>query len=308
MAQVKIQQQTQFIIQGTVRNYLASFTLERRSRGLVQRTITYYTSELNLFCAWLDDQGVEMLDEISPEIIRAYLLSLNNTRNAGGIHASFRALRAFFLWFENEFEPDNWKNPIRKVKAPKVNKSILAGVEIETIKKMIKACKTDQSRRDKLILMTLFDTGMRASELLSLNISDVDVIMGSIHVKRGKGGKSRTVYLGTMSRKEMRIYLRERGAIENEALFLTQDGRRLRYGGLTRLLERRSKDAGVETPGCHDFRRSFAITMLRSGCDVLKLADMLGHSTLEVTRRYTKLVDDDLLLAHNIAGPVDKNL
>ena len=89
--------QTQFVIQGTVRHFLAGFIVERRSRGLAKRTVTYYESELRLFCEFLDDQGVMMLEDVTIDNIRQYLLVLGNTRNPGGIHAAFRAIRAFFI-------------------------------------------------------------------------------------------------------------------------------------------------------------------------------------------------------------------
>jgi len=278
----KIQKQTQFVIQGTIR---------------------YYTSELNLFCAFLDEQGVVRLDEVTADVLRQYLMQLERTRNPGGIGDSFRAIRAMFLWYEEEFEPDEWKNPVRKVKAPKRNKQALPGVEMESIRELLKVCKL---RRDRLIFLTLFDTGVRACELLALDVEDIDLVTGAVTVRHGKGDKRRTVFVGSKSRKELRAYLKEQGRWSG-ALFMTDDCEgRLHYGGLVRLVERRSKDAGIKPPGCHDFRRAFAVTMLRNGCDVMKLADMMGHSSLEVLRRYLHLVTDDLQEIHALAGPVDK--
>jgi integrase/recombinase XerD len=298
--------QTQFVIQGTVRHFLAGFIVERRSRGLARRTVTYYESELRLFCEFLDGQGVEMLEDVTTEVVRQYLLVLGNTRNPGGIHAAFRAIRAFFLWYEDEFEPENWKNPVRKVRGPKVPKNPLEGVHVDTIRAMIEHCGTETARRDRLILRVLYDTGVRANELLALNVEDIDLVTGSVKVRMGKGKKDRTVFLGAKSRKELRAFLKERQEPFG-ALFTTDDGEdRLQYGGLVRMIQRRAKDAKVPAPGVHDFRRAFAVTMLRNGCDLARLAELMGHSSLEVLRRYLHLVTEDLREIHALAGPGDK--
>jgi site-specific recombinase XerD len=248
------------------------------------------------------------LEEVKADVIRQYLLSLEATRNAGGIHASYRAIRAFYSWLEVEFEEEGRRNPMRKVMAPKVNKQAREGASVETIRAMIDACKEGKNvLRDRLIMMVLFDTGMRAGELLALDVEDVDPMSGAVVIQHGKGDKRRVVYLGAKSRKSLRNYLKIRGYTPG-ALFLTDEGERIKYMGLRRLIERRAINAKVKAPGLHDFRRAFAVTMLRNGCELLKLAELLGHNTLEVTRRYIHLVDEDLRLAHALSGPVDKNL
>jgi len=209
---------TQYIIAGTVRNYLAGFLVERRSRRLAKGTLKYYENELNLFCAWLDAQGIMNLSEVRADTVRKYLLKLEETRNAGGIHAGFRAIRAFFAWIELEFEDSDElrpqgadgiriKNPMKRVTPPKVNKQAREGVSVETIRAMIAACaEGDNALRDRLILMVLFDTGVRASELLALDVEDIDTMTGSVVIRSGKGGKRRVVYLGGKSRKMLRNF------------------------------------------------------------------------------------------------------
>jgi len=148
MATTKIQKQTQFTIQGTFRHFMAGFLMERRSRGLTKGTLRYYAGELNLFCNFLDEQGVVKLDEVTADVLRQYPLQLERTRDPGGIGDSFRAIRAMFLWYEEEFESEDWRNPVRKVKALKGNKQALPGIEIEIIRELLKVCKL---RRDRLI-------------------------------------------------------------------------------------------------------------------------------------------------------------
>lgn len=313
----------QQVIQGTVRHYLAGFLVERRSRGLAPRTLGWYQGELELFAAWLDEQGAIQLEEVTPDLCRQYLLQLGARRKPGGVHAAFRAMRAFFSWVEDEFDEENLRSPMRKVSGPKVNRQAKEGVAVETIRAMIAACDTELARRDKLILMMLFDTGVRASELLALDIQDVDQVLGSVDIRHGKGDKRRTVFIGRKTRRELRSYLKMRGDLSTspslcsgsaqgrsfeDALFVNDEGDRLQYEGLRKIVIRRAEAAGVKAPGLHDFRRAFAVTMLRNNVDVIKLAEMMGHTSLEMTRKYVRLVDDDLRLAHSQAGPVDKSL
>lgn len=299
-----LRQQTQYIFAGTFRNILSGFIIDRQTRGLSKGTIHYYQDELNRFSSFLDSIGVVQLEEITPDILRIYLLQLSQTRNKGGVHASYRAIRALFFWYEDEFEPDDWKNPIKKVKVASPSKNPLPGVSIEDIQKMVECSNT----RDKAILLCLLDSGARASEFISLNIEDTDLILGSIKIKYGKGGKSRIVFLGKTSRKALRKYLKDRTSVTpSSPLFVTDENERLSYPGLVNIIRRRSKDANIKTPGLHDFRRCFAIEMLRGGCDLARLAELMGHSSLEVLRRYLHLIDDDLRQIHSQSGPVDRN-
>jgi integrase/recombinase XerD len=300
--------QVHYLAEGTIRRYLAAFTVERRARGVVEGTLRYYLNELNLFVAFLDRQRIVLLRGITPDLIRAYLLDLERTRNPGGRHAAYRAIRAFLNWCMDEFElGDHWKNPIDKIRPPKVVKNPLPGIEIDTFKRMIEACNTGQSKRDRSILMTLLDTGLRASELLSLNVGDCDLFAGGIIVRKGKGGKARTVFLGARARKALRAYLKERGALfENDPLFITDEGNRIKYQGLLRLIQRRAKSAGIVAPHLHDFRRSFALMMVRGGADLTRLAAIMGHSGLEVLRVYLRYTESDLQAIHAQASPVDR--
>ena len=171
---------------------------------------------------------------------------------------------------------------------------------------MLSTCDTTfLGKRNRAILLCLLDTGLRARELLSIDLQDVNLITGSITLRQGKGGKPRTVFVGKESRKAVRSYLRERN--DNlHALWLTDcPSKRLAYGGLRALLERHASLAGIEAPSAHDFRRAFALTMLRNGTDLVSLARLMGHTNLKVLQRYLKQLPDDLQEAHRRGSPVD---
>lgn len=113
------------------------------------------------------------------------------------------------------------------------------------------------------------------------------------------------VFIGKETKKAVRAYLRDR-LDTREALWVTDNqDKRLAYGGLRALLERHAKMAGIDAPTAHDFRRAFALTMLRKGTDLVTLARLMGHTSLKVLQRYLKQLPDDLQAAHQKAGPVD---
>jgi integrase/recombinase XerD len=225
----------------------------------------------------------------------------------GGRHAAYRVLKTFLRWYDDEVEPEGWRNPIDKVKAPKLEEEPLDPVELQTVNAMTAVCdKSFLGRRDRAILLFLLDTGLRARELLSMNINDINFITGMVRLLAGKGRKPRDVVISKDTRKTVRAYLKLRQ--DNlTALFVLEDQTdRLGYGGLRLIFERRAKQANVEEPTAHDFRRAFAITMLRNGCDLITLSRLMGHASLKVLRRYLKELPDDLQEAHRKASPVDR--
>jgi site-specific recombinase XerD len=295
----------QQVIFGTTRNVINGFILERQSRGLSKRTVAYYIEKLGYFCKYLDDLHVVDIGEISPEIIRQYLIFLSNSHNAGGVHSIYRAIRALFNWWEFETGGD-FKNPIKKVPAPRFNTDPLPGISIQDVMKMVDACSSDFAIRDKSIILTLADTGLRASEFISLDIQDIDLITGQISVKHGKGNKSRTVYAGRKCRQMIRKYLKTRNNLSLiSPLWAISEGERISFSGLREIIRRRAKDAGLKEPGLHDFRRCFAITMLRNGCDLITLSRLMGHSNLEVLKRYLLISKSDLENTFRATSSID---
>ncbi len=290
---------------------ISAFLLDRRARGLSNHTVRYYSDELRYFREYIESQSVRETLSVSAQHIRKYLLSLEEHRNAGGVLTAYRALRAFFYWFEEEMEPDGWKNPIRKVSPPKRPKELLEPLSLEDLRKMLATCKrkTFAGDRDRAILLALLDTGCRASEFVALNVEDVNLADGTVIVRHGKGDKSRVVFLGRKARQAVLRYLRHRrDAQPTSPLWVTVKGGRLSYWGLRQIVRRRAKKAGVPVPSLHSFRRAFALLSLRAGVDVFSLQRLMGHSDLTVLRRYLKQAKGDLQAAHEKAGVVDKLL
>jgi integrase/recombinase XerD len=286
--------------------WIEAFLIDRASRGYSEGTLHFYKRCMKLLMRFCDTQAITQITQLTPNDIRQFILWLESTgHNKGGCHAAYRTLRTFLYWFEDEVEPEGWRNPIRKVHAPKVAIQPLEPAEIGDIKAMLSTCSDDLfGARDKAILLALIDTGARASEFLNINLDDMNQATGAILIRSGKGGKPRSVFLGKKSRKAIRKYSRMRKDDSN-ALWITKDGERLTYSGLRSMLRRRSAAAGVTTPAIHSFRRLFALTMLRNDVDIFSLQRLMGHSDIQVMRRYLAQSDKDIQNAHVKGAPVD---
>ena len=293
-------------------SWAEAFLNDRKARGSADGTLSYYRKKLKLLFDFCKAITVDRIGQISPNVIRQYLLHLENTdHNPGGIHAAYRTLRTFLYWYEEEAEPEDWLNPIKKVKAPKVPVEPIEPVSHQTIAKMVEACDrgTFTDDRDVAMLLCLVDTGARVTEFLNINLEDINQVRGDILIRKGKGSKPREVYLGKQSRHALRKYLKHRQD-NNPAVWVSHSrfgSERLKYDGVRSMLERRAAIAKVEAPSPHDFRRAFALSMLRNGTDLYTLSKLMGHEGITVLQRYLKQTYQDTEQAHRRAGPVDNS-
>lgn len=284
------------------------FYKAKKIEGVSTATQTFYKQQLSHFLAFCEGQVIENLEQLTPNGIRGYLVWMEETgHNPGGVHAAYRVLKTFLRWYELEAEPESWRNPIAKIKAPRLAEDPLTPVEIGDVLKMAEKCDRDfLGWRDRAILLFLLDTGVRAGELLRMNQEDVNQTTGAVMVRIGKGRKPRAVFIGSTSRKVLRMYLRMR-VDELPALWVTEDqSTRLKYGALRVVIGKHARAAKVKRPALHDFRRAFALAMLRSGIDLISLARLMGHTSTKVLARYLRLVTSDLQESHSKGGPVDK--
>ena len=149
-----------------------AFLIDRKAGGCSEGTLGFYCEKLTKFLNYCEAQVITNVVEVTPNFIRQYLLYLEDVgHNPGGVHAHFRTLRTFLNWWEDEFEPEGWKNPIRKIKPPKLANEQLAPADLDSNKAMINTCDNNfYGTRDKAIMLALVDTGARAQELLDMNL------------------------------------------------------------------------------------------------------------------------------------------
>jgi len=289
-----------------------AFVIDCQARRLSATTVERYERELRYWREWLAGMGVTTVQALTPSVLRSYMAHLEDRgRNAGGQHIAYRVLKTFLRWYEREYEPHDWRNPIAKVRAPRLSADPLPPVSLDDLRLMLATCKprTFLGDRDRAVLLCLLDSGCRAAEFLALNLHNVDLSNGAVSIQKGKGGKGRVTFLGAKARKALLTYLRHRGqAGPVEPLWVTAGGTRLRYNGLRALVQKRARLAGIKAPALHAFRRAFAIGALRGGVDLVSLQRLLGHADLSVIRRYLAQTQDDLQAAHAKGSPVDRLL
>ncbi len=288
-----------------------AFLVDCQARALSPGTVRFYTQKLAHLRAYLSAQHLPTVQSLTAPLLRRMLLDFSQSHNPGGTHGLYRATKAFLRWYEREVEPEGWRNPVERVQAPKVPHEVLEPVSIADVQKMLATCRGRSAiaLRDRALLLFLLDTGCRASEVIAMNIGDVEFRSGTVLVRKGKGGKFRTVFVGAKARRSLSAYLRTRRDAEGGApLYCGLHGERLHYETLRDVIRRRAEDAGILPPTLHSFRRAFALLSLRNGVDVYSLQRLMGHADLSVLRRYLAQTEDDLRAAHERTGPVDSLL
>ena len=167
-----------------------AFYRAKKVEGISSHTPVIYKQQFGHFLVFCQGQVIEQVSQITPTTIREYLLWLEEGRhNPGRQHAAYRALRTFLLGYENEVEPDDWHNPIKKVKAPRLAEGPLKPIDLLDVQAMVKACKTGNflDTRDKAIILASLDTGARAREFLAVNLDDLGLNDGAMTIRQEKG-------------------------------------------------------------------------------------------------------------------------
>ena len=278
-----------------------AFMVSRRAENLADATLAWYRNQMPRWLKFVRDLGVTDPNEITSDMIRRYMLELQaRGLNPGGVHNYMRQVKTFcrFCYHEGYAR----RNAFEFVKMPKLPQEILPAYSAREVKAIIKACL---QLRDRAIVLFLLDTGVRASELCALKVGDIDMATGSVFVRKGKGGKDRMVYLGGKAHRALVRYWNTRDdLLDGAPCWMDSHGKGLQYWGLRQLFYRLEVRSGVHITA-HAFRRTFAIEMLRNGCDVYSLQRLMGHADLTVLRRYLDLVESDLEKAHRKSSPVD---
>jgi integrase/recombinase XerD len=272
------------------------FIRDRRTQNLSNGTILFYTKKIEKFLKFCNANSINQITDIEPDTIRKFLLELKNDgHNEGGIHAFFRTIKVFLLFWENEIEPENYHNPIRKIKPPRVSTEPIEGISIDDFYRLIDSCDKNSfyGVRSKTICHILLETGVRASELINIHVSDIDFSDSSILIKQGKGRKPRYVFIGKTVRKQIRTWLKFKNN-KSEYLFTTLSGDKLGYDTLRGIISRLSKQAGISESNLHAFRRTYALEELRRGVNIQSLSRTMGHTSLAVLSRYLRQTKNDL--------------
>ncbi|MEZ0117836.1 UNVERIFIED_ORG: integrase/recombinase XerD [Heyndrickxia coagulans] len=261
----------------------------------------------------MEEFDITEIEDVRPQHIKSYFQYLQQKgRKPTYINGILRNIRSFFKYCVNEgYIPEN-QNPCLKVNWMKQPKTVIQTFTDEEIQKMVNSFKTDKwiNARNKLILMTFVDTGIRASELIDIKVDDVTETTIKIH---GKGNKERFVYISPVLKKYMIKYERMtefyfKDKMRTNNYFLSYRGLPLTVEALERVVKIAGKRAKVrEEIRCspHTIRHFYAIKQLKLGQDVYTVSRLLGHEDLNITRTYlSSLADSEIVEMGRMASPL----
>ncbi len=312
-------------------------TYHETIKGQSQKTISEYYLDLRMFLRFmklmrndmpihtnLDDIPIKDVDiafvrDITTSDIFDFLSYLANDRNPTpdspapdlGIAPAARArklsaIKSFYKYLTVRTKQLQ-ENPVADLEYPKLRKSLPKYLTLEQSAALLQSVSGQNQVRDYAILMLFLNCGIRRSELVGLNISDV--YEDRIRVI-GKGNKERFVYFGSACRKAIDAYMKERTEkvlTDNRALFGSRNGNRISVTAVHRLVEKALKQAGLDSTqfSAHKLRHTAATMMLSGGVDVKTVQEVLGHENLNTTQIYTHIENTELKIAAE-ANPLSK--
>ncbi len=267
-------------------------------------TITNYISDLEDFALGISDKKIEDIDYLA---LRKYLAGLK-LRNLSK-KTTARKLSTIRTFFKFLYRDGYIKtNPATSVATPKLDKKLPIFLDEEKVVKFITSPpdKDISGLRDRAILETLYSAGIRVSELVNLNLSDIDFISGVLKVF-GKGRIERLTPVGDKALSAIRKYIGERSESswgKQSAVFLNKFGRRLTDRSIRRIVDKYIKVAAIkEKISPHSLRHSFATHLLNSGADLRSVQELLGHKNLSTTQIYTHVSQERLKTVYDKAHP-----
>lgn len=302
-------------------------------RGLIQQFVHYlaleknasphtcrcYRRDLEGFEDFLKSSGMYLTPAGSVEIekadraaIRKYISFLHRRNKKSSISRKVSTLRSFFKYLIREQVIPS--NPAKSVSSPKMEKTLPTALTVDEAFRLMESPKgipeesSEASKqncvRDRAILELLYSSGLRVSELVGLNLNQLDPDLGIVRVM-GKGRKERIVPVGVKAIDAMKAYLDgRRGQAGDDPVFINASGGRLTARTVGRLIKKYTRHSGIfRKVSPHSLRHTFATHLLDAGADIREIQEMLGHSSLSTTQRYTHVSMGKLMEVYDKAHP-----
>lgn len=280
----------------------------RHEKNASHHTISNYRRDLTQFELFCRQQKVS-LRRIDPTFLRSYLASLYaRGLKKTSIARKLATLRSFFRYGQRQGLIQN--NPAEFLASPRLEKNVPSFLTEEEISQFLERPSGNRplARRDDAILELLYATGVRVSELVGINLEDLNLDHRFIRI-RGKGKKERIVPFGSKAEEKLRQYLKSRwhinkGQVEAEPLFVNYRGKRLTARSVERIVDKALKQAALRKKvSPHSLRHSFASHLLSRGADLRVIQELLGHASLATTQKYTHLDLKKLLEVYTKSHP-----
>ncbi len=293
------------MLQEVIDEYIASLSLkEQGHNGTNQNTVVAYRNDLNQICIYLKRQQIENWQQVTHEHIAGYLLEMREGQayRPSTIARKLAALKTFFRYIQSAGIITT--DPIEKLDAPRIQRELPHVLSQEQISNLFRQVdvETSAGKRDLAMLHMLYATGMRVSELISLDIGDFDAERATI-VCPGRNGRSkreRVLPLSTIAVETTKRYVvtTRPGLItrhpNEQALFLNHHGERLTRQGFWLIIKGYARQADITEITPHMLRHSFAILMLQGGMELRSVQELLGHAHISTTQVYSQLARESV--------------
>lgn len=268
------------------------FTYLKNEKKMAKNTLEAYRRDVLEFEEFEARRGITDLRQSQGTEVVAFLLNLKNAgKSAATVNRKLASVRSFYNYLQAKEEIH--ENPAHNIKSPKIERKTLEYLTMEETELLLSLPdKTLRGIRDQALLELLYATGIRVSELIELDVADLNLRMGFITCA-GEQSKARIIPIGRPARAALEVYIYEardkllKEGSEETALFVNYLGQRITRQGLWKILKEYGRKAGLEekiTPNI--IRNSFAVHMLQNGADLKSLQELLGHEDLTATQIY----------------------
>jgi integrase/recombinase XerD len=297
----------------TIDSFLQYLVVEK---GFSKNTEEAYRNDLCQLQSFIAEEAskhgeIPSWDHFDRQAMLSYMLSLKERQYASTTLArKVAAAKSFFKFLTDEHKVQT--NPTENIASLKVGRTLPKPITVTQARRLLEEPakeNTPEAKRDKAMLELLYASGMRVSELVALNIRDIDISGGYVRCF-GKGNKERMIPIYPRATQSIEKYLQEARPqiagpkLEEDALFLNVRGERLTRQGLWQILKGYAKDARIEvevTP--HTLRHSFATHMLNGGADLRMVQELLGHANISTTQVYTHLTSEHVRRTYEKSHP-----
>ena len=259
-----------------------------------ENTISSYKRDLNKTNTYINKDFAKL----NKKDIQNYIQKLSKSENASSVSRCISTLKSFYKFLElNKYTN---KTPLTTITNPKTVKKLPKILSEEEIEKLLDInLKTDFDYRNKAMLELMYSSGLRVSELINLNVNDIDLSNASVRIF-GKGSKERIIPLNDYAIDALNNYiLNHRRSLfkhgESNYLFLNNHGNKMTRQGFFKILEKIAKEKGIKSElSPHTLRHSFATHLLKHGADLRSIQELLGHSDISTTQIYTHITSERL--------------
>jgi integrase/recombinase XerD len=299
---------------GAITSFLSALSIEK---GFSNNTLEAYKNDLSQFVAFVRERGSKHdgpeinWASVDRSLLLNYMVNLKERSYAPATMArKVAAVKSFFNFLVSEGTLE--KNPAEGITGPKVGKSLPRAISVEEVERLLEQpakLSTPEAKRDRAMLELLYATGMRVTEMVSLNVRDVNLRAGYVRCF-GKGSKERLIPIHNKAIRAVKSYVddgraRLLGASGETALFLNRRGQRLTRQGFWLILKGYAKKANISTELTpHVIRHSIATHLLHSGkMNLRELQELLGHANISTTQIYTHLTTERMRRVYDSAHP-----